>query len=196
MSNGNFEKLIGKYRQSISRLVADPQSMGKRTGCVFFAVFRGKVSEGLDFVDENARAVISIGIPYPALKDEKIVLKREFNDQTRGSVLNGSNWYEKQAFRAINQALGRCIRHRDDWGAIILLESRFQQQRCLDQLSKWIRPSIRQVRDFYLGLAELKAFIDGKYPRGLLAMSKPTLDPSDSDKGDSDTEGHAPVWKT
>jgi Rad3-related DNA helicase len=31
------------------------------SGCVMFAVFRGKVSEGLDFSDNKARAVVSIG---------------------------------------------------------------------------------------------------------------------------------------
>lgn len=39
-------------------------------------------------------------------------------------MMNGSDWYKTQAFRALNQALGRCIRHSNDWGAIILLENR------------------------------------------------------------------------
>ena len=30
-----------------------------------------------------------------------------------------------QAYRALNQAVGRCIRHRDDWGAILLIDERF-----------------------------------------------------------------------
>ena len=34
------------------------------TGAVFFAVCRGKVSEGLDFADNNGRAVIITGMPY------------------------------------------------------------------------------------------------------------------------------------
>ena len=31
-----------------------------RTGALFIAVCRGKVSEGLDFADSNARAVITV----------------------------------------------------------------------------------------------------------------------------------------
>lgn len=27
-------------------------------------------------------------------------------------LLKGDEWYEIQAYRAVNQALGRCIRHR------------------------------------------------------------------------------------
>lgn len=45
------------------------------TGAVFFAVFRGKLSEGIDFRDDQCRAVISIGIPYPPMKDTKVLLK-------------------------------------------------------------------------------------------------------------------------
>ena len=34
---------------------------GGVTGALFLAVCRGKVSEGLDFTDDNARAVITVG---------------------------------------------------------------------------------------------------------------------------------------
>lgn len=35
-------------------------------GAVFFAVARGKVSEGIDFTDELCRAVFIVGIPFPS----------------------------------------------------------------------------------------------------------------------------------
>ncbi|KAA0161632.1 hypothetical protein FNF28_04981 [Cafeteria roenbergensis] len=38
-----------------------------QTGAVLFAVFRGKVSEGIDFADDAARGVILVGTPYAAL---------------------------------------------------------------------------------------------------------------------------------
>ena len=44
------------------------------------AVCRGKISEGLDFSDDAARAVFIIGVPYPMLIDPKTVLKRHFLD--------------------------------------------------------------------------------------------------------------------
>ena len=43
-----------------------------RTGGIFFCVCRGKVSEGLDFANDNARGVITVGIPFPHLKDEQV----------------------------------------------------------------------------------------------------------------------------
>ena len=33
-----------------------------------------QVSEGLDFADGNARAVLVVGIPYPHIKDRKVCL--------------------------------------------------------------------------------------------------------------------------
>jgi len=42
-----------------------------------------------------------------------------------------------QAFRALNQAVGRCIRHRYDWGAIVLVDDRFRQPRNQAGLSRW-----------------------------------------------------------
>ena len=38
--------------------------------------------------------------------------------------LGGEEWYKQQASRAVNQAVGRVIRHRMDYGAIILCDER------------------------------------------------------------------------
>jgi hypothetical protein len=40
-------------------------------------------------------------------------------------VLTGEDWYNQQALRAVNQAVGRVIRHRHDYGAIIFCDERF-----------------------------------------------------------------------
>lgn len=49
-------------------------------GAIFMGVCRGKVSEGLDFADMNGRAVMIIGLPYPPLKDPKVILKQRYLD--------------------------------------------------------------------------------------------------------------------
>jgi Rad3-related DNA helicase len=43
-----------------------------------FALIRGKISEGLDFADEKCRAVIIVGVPYPARNDIKVVSKMHY----------------------------------------------------------------------------------------------------------------------
>ena len=47
-------------------------------------------------------------------------------------ALTGEAWYVQQASRAVNQAMGRVIRHRHDYGAIILCDERFQAPAPLD----------------------------------------------------------------
>ena len=39
---------------------------------------------------------------------------------TQDVILDGNSWYKQQAVRAVNQAIGRVIRHRNDWYADIL----------------------------------------------------------------------------
>ena len=94
-------------------------------GALMMAVCRGKVSEGLDFADDNARAVICLGIPFPNIKDVQVDLKRKYNDGRRVAdkdILSGKEWYEIQAFRALNQALGRYVRLRKNWDASCLVK--------------------------------------------------------------------------
>jgi Rad3-related DNA helicase len=47
----------------------------------------------------------------------------------------GERWYVMDAFRAANQALGRGIRHKDDWCNFILMDRRYAKHREL--ISKW-----------------------------------------------------------
>ena len=54
----NLEKLLFRYDQA-----AQSQS-----GALMFCVYRGKMSEGIDFANEKARGVICIGIPFPNVK--------------------------------------------------------------------------------------------------------------------------------
>ncbi|KAJ4702299.1 Fanconi anemia group J protein-like [Melia azedarach] len=132
----------------------------KKYGAGFLAVCRGKVSEGIDFSDDNARAVIVVGIPFPNINDIQVSLKKKYNDAYKSSrdLLSGNEWYCHQAFRALNQAIGRCIRHRFDYGAIILLDERFLEERNRGYISKWLRRSIRQYDSFHTSLEELKSF--------------------------------------
>uniref|UniRef100_A0A8C9UE86 DNA 5'-3' helicase n=1 Tax=Serinus canaria TaxID=9135 RepID=A0A8C9UE86_SERCA len=154
-AKSDFDELLKIYYDAI-------KCKGEKDGALLIAVCRGKVSEGLDFCDENARAVVTIGIPFPNVKDLQVELKRKYNDQhksTRG-LLSGSQWYEIQAYRALNQALGRCIRHRNDWGALILVDDRFRKNpnKYITGLSKWIRQQVQHHGSFGSALQSLRAF--------------------------------------
>lgn len=123
-------------------------------GALMLAVYRGKVSEGLDFKDDFARAVFCVGIPFPSVGDVKVRLKREYNNSryARDSgLMSGGDWYSHQAFRAYNQALGRCIRHQHDYASIFLVDARFCMSEEADRnkamVSKWMRNLVQRFRD-------------------------------------------------
>nr|POE50998.1 isoform 5 of regulator of telomere elongation helicase 1 [Quercus suber] len=124
------------------------------SGAIFFAVCYGKVSEGLDFADQAGRAVVITGMPFATMNDPKVRLKREYLDQEGQSqskvckVLTGEDWYNQQASRAVNQAVGRIIRHRHDYGAIILCDERFAHPYRQSQISLWIQPHIKCYSKF------------------------------------------------
>ncbi|KAK2831413.1 hypothetical protein Q7C36_016499 [Tachysurus vachellii] len=154
-AKSDFDELLQTYYNAI-------RQSGARDGALLIAVCRGKVSEGLDFSDDNARAVVTIGIPFPNIKDLQVELKMKYNDQhckSRG-LLPGGRWYEIQAFRALNQALGRCIRHKNDWGALILVDDRFRANpnKYITGLSKWVRQLVKHHDSFTSAMESLVSF--------------------------------------
>ncbi|XP_057811886.1 uncharacterized protein LOC131026127 isoform X2 [Salvia miltiorrhiza] len=161
-SQDSFEATLREYynyirhgtRQSNSNLVI------RKEGAAFLAVCRGKVSEGMDFSDDNARAVVIVGIPFPNIYDIKVAQKKKFNNinEISKKLLSGNEWYCQQAFRALNQAAGRCIRHRLDYGAIIFLDERLHRERNRAYISKWLRKSLRLYTNFEESLHGLKSF--------------------------------------
>ncbi|XP_033043036.1 regulator of telomere elongation helicase 1 isoform X4 [Trachypithecus francoisi] len=145
-SKGSFSETISAYYAR----VAAPGS----TGATFLAVCRGKASEGLDFSDTNGRGVVVTGLPYPPRMDPRVVLKMQFLDEMKGQggaggqFLSGQEWYRQQASRAVNQAIGRVIRHRQDYGAVFLCDHRFAFADARAQLPSWVRPHVRVYNNF------------------------------------------------
>jgi len=151
-----------KDRNSLSKIVDEYRSRVKNsspTGACFMAVCRGKVSEGIDFADRDARAVVITGIPFPSLYDPKVKLKRKFLDTKKieRKGISGSDWYNLEAFRALNQAIGRVIRHKDDFGAVLLLDKRFGYEANAKKLPSWLEKSITET-NFRKGMARLAQF--------------------------------------
>jgi hypothetical protein len=58
-------------------------------------------------------------------------------------MVSGNEWYVSEAYRAVNQALGRCIRHGKDFGALILFDNRWTEGNVAKRLSKWLHPFVQ-----------------------------------------------------
>uniref|UniRef100_A0A8C2IE59 Regulator of telomere elongation helicase 1 n=1 Tax=Cyprinus carpio TaxID=7962 RepID=A0A8C2IE59_CYPCA len=136
-----FWRVIDGYYDKVN----DPNSNGGS----FFAVCRGKASEGLDFADTYGRGVVITGLPFPPRMDPRVVLKMQYLDEmcknkiSGVKYLSGQEWYRQQASRAVNQAIGRVIRHREDYGAIFLCDHRFKGTEARNQLPSWVRPYVK-----------------------------------------------------
>ena len=81
---------------------------------IVFSVFRGTSSEGIDFSDDSARVVICVGVPFANTTEKRVKLKIEYLNninKKKKKIIEGSEWYLVDAMTAVNQSLGRVIRH-------------------------------------------------------------------------------------
>jgi hypothetical protein len=115
------------------------------------AVCQGRISEGIDFSDAEGRCVVVIGIPFAPAKDPRILCKRQVLDERRRAglgMISGQQWYTLAAMRIVNQALGRVIRHKQDYGAILLADERFARPEMKQGISFWAREFLAVRKDF------------------------------------------------
>lgn len=157
---------FGHVMNEFYKKIQDP---GAR-GAIFLAVCRGKVSEGLDFADANGRAVLITGLPYPPMMDPRVLLKQRYLDEMKlkdKQTLSGQQWYQLEASRAVNQAVGRIIRHINDYGAIILCDCRFNNANFKQHLSAWLRPCVKNFSNFGMVTKQLRDFFKNaeKFPQ-------------------------------
>ncbi|KNC72587.1 hypothetical protein SARC_14857, partial [Sphaeroforma arctica JP610] len=51
----------------------------------------------------------------------------------------GSQYYTSLCMRAVNQCIGRAIRHKDDYAGIVLVDDRYRKLEVQRDLPNWIR---------------------------------------------------------
>jgi len=135
------------------------ENASTRKGASLFCICRGKVSEGIDFAGEMARAVFLIGIPLPPYKDPLIKAKKIFLNEKKNRTregLTGKEWYNQEATRAFNQAIGRVIRHKDDYGLVFLCDQRYCEFK--QHISNWIQRNTEISTDFGKILNQIAPF--------------------------------------
>ncbi|KAK5124527.1 hypothetical protein LTR85_001744 [Meristemomyces frigidus] len=115
-------------------------------GAVLLSVIGGKLSEGINFSDDLGRCVVVVGLPFPNLHTPEWKAKMQYIDSkamARGEPKGKASreHAENVCMRSVNQAIGRVIRHKDDWASIILMDSRYTQQRIRAKLPGWMKES-------------------------------------------------------
>ncbi|KAL6941852.1 hypothetical protein ACO0QE_003011 [Hanseniaspora vineae] len=151
-ANGQFEKLSNVknifYEKPNSE--SDPWKeysnnimVNKKPSCLF-AVVGGKLSEGINFQDDLARAVILLGLPYPNILSSDMVIQRNHifkKNPAKGKEIF-KNYIDMICMRSVNQSVGRAIRHINDYAAIYLVDKRFGNSDVQAGLSQWVKRRI------------------------------------------------------
>ena len=148
------------------------QAIANGHGGLLLSVIGGKLSEGINFSDALGRGVVVVGLPFPNIQSAQWKAKLEYVEQSTmtrtGNREEGKaaarEFYENACMRAVNQSIGRAIRHRGDYASILLLDRRYRTPRIEGKLPAWIRQGI--VKDgpdgFWQAVEKLKVFFEGK----------------------------------
>lgn len=176
-----WERLLERkpiFRESKSATGVDDvlnqysQAIATGHGGLLLSVIGGKMSEGINFSDALGRGVIVVGLPFPNIQSAQWKAKLEYIEQSTttrtGSRDEGKaaarEFYENACMRAVNQSIGRAIRHRGDYGSILLLDRRYGTPRIEGKLPAWIRQAIVKggADGFGQVVESLRTFFEGK----------------------------------
>lgn len=129
----DVEKTLGLYSKHAS----------SECGALLFSVVGGKMSEGINFQNEMARCVVIAGLPYPDVTNPELLEKMRLLDEEHKMnklAMTGNDYYQNLCLRAVNQSIGRAIRHANDYAAIILADSRYSNdKRIWKGLPEWVK---------------------------------------------------------
>ncbi|KAI0505368.1 helicase C-terminal domain-containing protein [Xylaria bambusicola] len=183
---GSSDDLLDQYSKAI--LDEDPKGTAvkaatKTSGALLLSVVGGKMSEGINFSDRLGRCVIIVGLPYPNINSPDWKARIEYIESTTITQLTecgaprprseaiaaakqaAREFYENACMRAVNQSIGRAIRHRNDYATIVLVDRRFGTNRIRQKLPGWIQKGlINGSEDGGLGqmMSHLNGFFRGK----------------------------------
>ena len=75
--------------------------------------------------------------------------------QGRGA---GREYYTNLCMKAVNQSIGRAIRHKGDYAAMLLLDGRYAKPDVRSRLPQWIGARLQAAPTFDAALAALGHF--------------------------------------
>ncbi|OEL34579.1 putative ATP-dependent DNA helicase DDX11 [Dichanthelium oligosanthes] len=182
-NSADVEAVFHKYKETIQSCSKNSQDTGVN-GALLLAVVGGKISEGINFSDGMGRCVIMVGLPYPSPSDVELIetIKhietisssflvgddkasgRKYDDgcelQPDYDILRkcskgGREYYENLCMKAVNQSIGRAIRHINDYAAMLLVDSRYAQASSIksfscptDKLPQWIKARLSCAQNY------------------------------------------------
>lgn len=125
----------------------------EKSGAVL-VTHRGKVNQTLSLQGVEIRAVVSIGLPYRGwYNDENVLAKREhFSSQYGPEPYEFLEWYRANANHRMNQSFAQVFDGgRDDWGLVIVLDSRLFPRDQFDKEEELIPSWVQLNQDHFEG---------------------------------------------
>ncbi|XP_027015139.1 ATP-dependent DNA helicase DDX11 isoform X2 [Tachysurus fulvidraco] len=152
------EQVLSEYSRCIQRC---SNAGGGQSGALLFSVVGGKMSEGINFSDDLGRCIVMVGMPYPNIKSPELLEKMAYLDKHMphlGGRSPGKDLIENLCMKAVNQSIGRAIRHRGDYACIVLCDRRYARTGTLQKLPEWIRSSTHTHSTFGPAFASIRKF--------------------------------------
>ncbi|XP_011518897.1 ATP-dependent DNA helicase DDX11 isoform X22 [Homo sapiens] len=153
------EQVLLAYSRCIQ---ACGQERGQVTGALLLSVVGGKMSEGINFSDNLGRCVVMVGMPFPNIRSAELQEKMAYLDQTLprapGQAPPGKALVENLCMKAVNQSIGRAIRHQKDFASVVLLDQRYARPPVLAKLPAWIRARVEVKATFGPAIAAVQKF--------------------------------------
>ncbi|KAL5756122.1 hypothetical protein ACOSQ2_020868 [Xanthoceras sorbifolium] len=182
--NTHVESVLKEYKKTIDTLSDGPRE-DPVNGAILLAIVGGKISEGINFSDGMGRCIVMAGLPYPSPSDiellervkhieglgdpsstkpSKISASDEYyaGDVQAGFTIlrscrrRGKEYYENLCMKAVNQSIGRAIRHINDYAAILLVDKRYASESSkrsfshpTNKLPQWIKDRLVSATNNY-----------------------------------------------
>nr|KYP54202.1 putative ATP-dependent RNA helicase DDX11 [Cajanus cajan] len=137
-NNMDVESVLKEYKDTIDTLsgMNSEVNQSSHSGAILLAVVGAKLSEGINLSDGMGRCIVMVGLPYASPSDiellERIKHIEGGFDILRSCSHRGKEYYENLCMKAVNQSIGRAIRHINDYAAILLVDTRYASDS-----SKW-----------------------------------------------------------
>lgn len=162
------EAMLSEYGNCIKTCSS---SKSKISGALLSAVVGGKMSEGINFSDDLGRCVVMVGMPYPNVNSVELQEKMNHLNMkmSKGADgrLAGQVHYESLCMKAVNQSIGRAIRHSKDYATILLLDHRYSRNTVQSGLATWIRNQVVTFPKFGPAIGAVSKFFKARQDENL-----------------------------
>ncbi|XP_041970232.1 ATP-dependent DNA helicase DDX11 isoform X1 [Aricia agestis] len=146
----DVDQVLQKFATAVKMKSAE------HNGALLLSVVGGKLSEGLNFSDDLGRCVIVVGMPYPNIKSAE--LQEKINYINRKTPGGGNIYYENLCMKAVNQCIGRAVRHANDYACVLLVDSRYSRPQTVSALPTFVQKSLQSNCTFGQSIGSIAKF--------------------------------------